>query len=211
MTETRRRSDFGPTLLLGLASTALMTVAAAKPWFAADSTARSMVPGEDPTRADVPLALALALVALAGWGAVLVTRGAARRLVAVVALVAAVGVAGCLVISPFRVPDQVRAAVAEASLGAQGAGADSHLSVHVTGWFVAAAVAVVLAVAALLNAVRRAPAWPSMSTRYDAPTGRASAPAADEPELPDDASSIDLWKAIDEGRDPTTRPPSADL
>jgi hypothetical protein len=42
------------------------------------------------------------------------------------------------------------------------------------------------------------PQWPEMGRRYDAPT---DAPATQEIE-----SDRDLWKALDEGRDPTRDP-----
>jgi hypothetical protein len=42
--------------------------------------------------------------------------------------------------------------------------------------------------------------WPEMGRRYDAPNG-AGASGTETP--PEDASSLDLWKSIDEGRDPT--------
>ena len=50
--------------------------------------------------------------------------------------------------------------------------------------------------------VWQAPGWPEMSTRYDAPTGRSG---ANEPGSADDRPRTDaeLWKALDEGRDPT--------
>ena len=44
--------------------------------------------------------------------------------------------------------------------------------------------------------------WPEMGSRYDAP-GAAAATAAGPPE---EQTSLDLWKALDEGRDPTARP-----
>ena len=43
------------------------------------------------------------------------------------------------------------------------------------------------------------PRWPEMGTRYDAPAART--PTAVD--AADDASNRDLWKAIDEGHDPT--------
>ncbi len=54
-------------------------------------------------------------------------------------------------------------------------------------------------------AVRWAPGWPEMGSRYDAPTAGGGAAAADLVD-PADRSSLDLWKAMDEGRDPTSGP-----
>jgi len=57
-------------------------------------------------------------------------------------------------------------------------------------------------VLALLVAVRDAPAWPTMSSRYDSPTG------SHEPR--EMKSSLDVWKALDEGADPTETPPEVE-
>ncbi len=46
---------------------------------------------------------------------------------------------------------------------------------------------------ALVVAVRRARTWPALGSRYDAPAARAAAPVTDQ----------DLWRALDEGHDPT--------
>ena len=43
------------------------------------------------------------------------------------------------------------------------------------------------------------PRWPEMGTRYDAPTGAGAADAHDAAPK----ENIDIWKALDEGRDPT--------
>ncbi len=43
------------------------------------------------------------------------------------------------------------------------------------------------------------PRWPEMGTRYDAPTGAGAAHAHDA----GPKENIDIWKALDEGRDPT--------
>ncbi len=54
-------------------------------------------------------------------------------------------------------------------------------------------------VAATALAVRWVRHWPEMGSRYDAPG--AAAETAEPP--PEDRSNLDLWKAMDEGRDPT--------
>ena len=71
-----------------------------------------------------------------------------------------------------------------------------------TGWFWTAAVASVVAVVPAALAVRLVPTWPEMGSRYDAPAGAASA----APETVE--TDLDLWHALDEGRDPTDRPQS---
>ena len=63
---------------------------ASKPWAAPDGAAGSTL--VDKTGGHVPLAAALGLVALAGWGVLLVTRGRVRRAVAVLVAVVSAGV-----------------------------------------------------------------------------------------------------------------------
>lgn len=187
-----RSGRFGSVVVAGLATAALSSVASGKAWYTA-SVDYKLAPGvPDPDKAaDMPLALALSLVVLAGWGALLVSRGRVRRMVAAVALIAAVGVVGCVALAPFTLPDQVRDRLPGGSAG---------VDVSPTGWFVVAAVAAVLSVAVLVLAFRRVPSWPTMSSRYDAP-------GSDVAEIRTDT---DLWKALDEGRDPTDTggPPS---
>jgi hypothetical protein len=62
---------------------------------------------------------------------------------------------------------------------------------HGTSWPVVAGVAAALSAAGFGVVLARAQRWPEMSRRYDAPS--------DQPEQTDN----DLWKALDEGRDPT--------
>jgi uncharacterized membrane protein (TIGR02234 family) len=184
-----RRTGFGATVGLGLVTAAITAVASAKPWFrlAPDKASTPGIPGSQ-TSIDMPLALALSLVVLAGWGALLVSRGLLRRVAAGIALAAALGVVVCVARAPFVLPDDLRD-----NVGPLGAGLD----VQPTGWFVTAAVAAALSALVLLAAWRLVPRWPTMSSRYDAP---ASQPAAAEPAT---ADQKDLWKALDEGRDPT--------
>jgi tryptophan-associated transmembrane protein len=181
---TGRRTGFGAVVLAGLATAGLTSVAAGKPWFRADvdKTLAPVVSDADRV-VDMPLALALSLVVLAGWGALLVTRGRVRRGVAGLALLAGLGVVACVAVAPFTLPDQARENLPEGS---------TDVSVSPTGWYLTAAVTAVLAVAVLVVAWLRAPGWPTMSSRYDAPTARAGK-----------AADADLWKALDEGHDPT--------
>jgi uncharacterized membrane protein (TIGR02234 family) len=192
MAEPRRRTGPVPVVLAGLAAAGLTSVASGKAWFLAGVDYKLMPGVREPDRAgDMPLALALSLVVLAGWGALLVSRGRVRRGVAGAALLAALGVVACVVTAPFTLPDQVRS---------QLPGSSTSVSVSPTGWFVTAAVAAVLSTAVLVLAFLRSPSWPAMSSRYDAPGSPA----------PEIRTDTDLWKALDEGHDPTepTGPPS---
>ena len=184
------RATFVPVVAIGLAAGTLAAVAGSKPWVV-PSTFEGDPLGLLAEAGKMPLAGALGLVVLVCWGVLLVTRRRARRVVAVLGLLAAVGLVITVVVGWVTLDGRVTDAL-EASAVA-GAGTD----VHHSGWFWSAAVASILSVVATAAAVRFVPAWPEMGSRYDAPGG-----AADEAP-PEDPSSLDLWKSIDEGRDPT--------
>jgi hypothetical protein len=99
----------------------------------------------------------------------------------VVGLLAAAGAVVTVAVSWFTLPDDVRDAVERLSLEPGG--------VHSTGWFWVGAVAAVLGLVSWLLAVRWVRDWPEMGRRYDTPS---------------DSPPEDLWKAMDEGRDPTS-------
>ncbi len=197
MPEPRR--TFGPIVLVGLAGATMAAVAGAQPWVAGSSG--NVDTDNAPAAASLdlaglresPLAAALALVVLACWGVLLVTRGRIRRSVAVLAAVTALGLLVTAVLAFATLPDDLAEALRAAS------GLDTS-EVSFTGWYAAALVGAVASVVATAAAVRFAPSWPEMGTRYDAPTGTGAdaAPVAAEPE-----GNLDIWKALDEGYDPT--------
>jgi uncharacterized membrane protein (TIGR02234 family) len=181
------RRWFGPTVLAGLAGAGLCALAGSKPWAAPDGRPGSAL--VDDTGGHVPLAGALGLVALAVWGVVLVTRGRVRRAVAVLGAVVAAGLVVTAVAGRSQALDSARHATVD--LG------DTPSGAHVTGWWWVALLASVVAVVAAAAAVRFCASWPEMGRRYDAPAGPARTPA------PEEMEDIDLWRAIDQGRDPT--------
>jgi uncharacterized membrane protein (TIGR02234 family) len=197
MPESRRRT-FGPVVLLGLVAGGLVAVAGDKP--AADASgraARAAAGGFVTYDAHMPLVTALGLVVLACWGVVLVTRGRVRRAVAALGVLAGLGALVAVVAAWSAVPDQLRDDLAEVGVSDAGIG-------H-TLWYFVAAVGALLSVAATVLAVLWAPDWPEMGTRYDAPGAAAATP---EPAVePEEQTSLDLWKALDEGRDPTADQP----
>ena len=142
----------------------------------------------------MPLAAALSLVVLACWGVLLVTRGVVRRAVAVLSAVGALGLVATVVAGWTTLPAQVSEAV-RSTAGSDTAGSE------VTGWFWAAAVAAVVLVVTGAMAVAWCPAWPEMGSRYDAPGAGGAETPADLP--PEERTNLDLWKQLDEGRDPT--------
>src|SRR5205814_408615 len=181
------RRWFGPTVVLGLVGTGLGALAGGEPWAAPDGSDGSTL--VDKSGGHVPLAAALGLVGLACWGVVLVTRGRLRRAVAVLGVAVAVGLVATAVVGRASSLDSARHATID--LGRSPAGS------HTTAWWYVALVAAVLALFAATVAVRLVPAWPEMGSRYDAPSGAA------QPQDPTDMEDIDLWRAIDQGRDPT--------
>ena len=158
------RRTFGPVVLLGLASAALAAVASAKPWIGTGRTTgasdASMTALDSGTH--YPLASAVSLVLLAAWGVLLVTRGGVRRAFA--------GLLVAVVVAYFTLPDSAHSTYDE--LMGHGS-ADTGF----TGWFWTSAVCAVVALLPAALAVRLAPSWPEMGTRYDAP-GTAE-PSAD--------------------------------
>ncbi|KRE96159.1 hypothetical protein ASG76_03715 [Nocardioides sp. Soil774] len=200
----RARRTLGPVVLLGIAAAGLASVAGSKPWVSGRSGAFDTSAQDNQAMASTlsvsgatesPLAAALALVLLACWGVLLVTRGRFRRAVAVLALVAALGLVATTAEAFWSLPDKLAGALLEMP------GTDT-VSTSLTSWYAAAGVAALLAVATTLAAVRLVPGWPEMGARYDAPADRgAGGPASDGAAVP--TENIDIWKALDEGRDPT--------
>lgn len=194
-----RRTGFGPVVLGGLASGALAAVAGTRAWVEGSSGQLSTETAGDAAVVgsavaagigEMPLAGALSLVVLAGWGVVLVTRGRLRRFVMAVAALASIGLLVTTVWAFFTLQDSVGEQLRAAS------GEDAS-AVHFTGWYAAACVAAVGCVVTTLLAVRLVPAWPEMGRQYDAPAGDA---APVEPQ-----GNLEIWKALDEGHDPTDR------
>ena len=198
------RRTFGPVVLLGVASAALAAWAASKPWVdgtGADSYAEASVSVATTAAGEIassPLGTALAFVVLACWGVLLVTRGRFRRAIAALAVLAGLGYAATVVWAPFSLPDHLSEQVRRRT----GVTLDD---TALTGWFWLAAVAALLVVASTVLALRLVSSWPEMGTRYDAPTGARAAGDTDAAQAPIDrpTDNIDIWKALDDGRDPT--------
>lgn len=199
----RQRRTFGPVVLLALASGGFGAYAGTKPWV--DGEGADSGPGFAATAwgevSSSPLATALAFVLMACVGVVLVTRGRFRRAIAWLAVLVAVGYAATVAWAPFSLPDHLREQV-RVRTGAQ---LDS---TSLTGSYYAGVLAAVLVVASALLMVRLVRSWPEMGSRYDAPAGERSAPGAAHEVAPGPAAevpsdNIDIWKALDEGRDPT--------
>ena len=132
---------------------------------------------------------------LACWGVLLVTRGRVRRAVAGLAVVAALGLLVATVDGRLQPARLARATQVEAARGTMHGRARSF-----TGWYAAALVA------ARRSAWSRpwpqsawCRPWPEMGTQVRRPRRRARRDGARRAPT----ENIDIWKALDEGRDPT--------
>lgn len=199
MAEGRR--TFGPVVLLGLATAGLSAVAGTRELVVADVTSGSSSSGSTAMASTLvieagggqaPLAGALALVLLACWGVLLVTRGRVRRAVTWLALVVALGLVATVVTAGFTLESQFRDALADLTV--------TDVDLTWSPWFWVAVVLSALAVVPALAGVRLVGTWPEMGSKYDAPADRAATPLADDPDADESQA---LWKAIDEGHDPT--------
>jgi uncharacterized membrane protein (TIGR02234 family) len=188
--------SFGPTVLGGLSAAVLTAVAASQQWATASGSAAGVAVSADVRGStSAPLAVALALVALATWGVVLVVRGRVRVVVAAAGAAASAGVLAATVVALGRVGgDAERAVVAR---GATGQSFDSSL----TAWYFVCAAAAAGTLACFVVAVLRSPRWPAMGSRYDAPAARRA--PADGPDPASPVGELDMWRALDDGRDPT--------
>lgn len=186
---TARRDTFAPVVLIGVLSAALAAVASAKKWAELGSADAKVVATWIGSSGELPAASALSLAALASWGAVLVARGRFRRWIAALGLAIALASLVTAIVGYSQAPSDLR----QAARSALGNALTS--SPGLTGWYWVAVIADAVVVLALLVAVRDVPAWPTMSSRYDAPSG---------PKEPTEMkSSLDVWKALDQGADPT--------
>jgi uncharacterized membrane protein (TIGR02234 family) len=181
---------FLPVVGLGLATATLGVVAAGRDW----ATASTQAPGAREVAASgadvAPLVMPLSLIGLASWGAFLVLRTAGRRVVCAVGLLATVGAVAAVAVN---LPDA--GGVAAELLSDTDAATTS-----TTAWPWVAAVALAVCAATFVPAAARCPRWPQMSRRYDRD---ATGHAATERAASGGTQPADLWRALDDGRDPT--------
>lgn len=161
----------------------------------------------------VPWVGALTLVILAGALAIVPTGGWLRRVVGVIVGLAAAGaVIGTLTAGP-AIDDALTEKLAQspASGGVNDAAVVAAADHPAWRWLSLVGSTAGLAVG--LFVASRGQSWPTMGSRYDAPASRredAGGPEPDQPDQPADAAesdqpaeNADLWRAMDEGRDPT--------
>jgi len=184
MPEPRR--TFGPVVLVGVLAGVGVAVAGVEPWArlsgeAAQSPGVLVASAATDDLGVVSAANAVGLVVLACWGVLLVTRGRVRRAVSVLGLLAGAACEATVVVSYATLPDDLREPFREMSVNPPG--------VDRTGWFWVGAVASSVGLLAWVAAVRWVRDWPEMGRRYDTPA---------------DSPPEDLWKALDQGHDPTS-------
>jgi uncharacterized membrane protein (TIGR02234 family) len=190
----RSRRLYAPVVLATLAAGGLAFFSLSRTW-ASTTVASEGLPSDSVsvTGTDAyPLASALAVVIVASALAILAASPRVRRGVGVLVVVAAIGAAVPTLDGRGGLEDALRAAVKQspAFTGGDPLTGDSFTAWHLVTLFA-------LVVAALLGGLtaRFGHTWPTMSSRYERPTSR---PAAAR-----DASDADMWKAMDDGHDPT--------
>lgn len=197
------RRLFGPAVLLGLIGAGAAAVGGHRAMLEVppdflQAAGQLAYDGNDNARVEFPLAGALGLVGLAAWGALLVSRGIVRRVVAVLAALAGAGVLVVVLVGGFiQDGDAAGDLATRLGLGA------TVVEVERTGWLWITLVGGLLAMLAGAVAVRFVAAWPEMGSRYDAPTAGGSSTATASSTPSEEQSNLDLWKAMDEGADPT--------
>jgi uncharacterized membrane protein (TIGR02234 family) len=199
---------YGPTLLVGLVGALAVTVGVTKPWATATGhqaglpTIRAGVTGADL----VPLAGALGVVVLASFGAVLATRGWVRRAVGVLIVVAALVVLVSAV-HPPGATDALKDGLAAKGWSSGG------IDTATTAWRWVALAGAVLSLCSGAAIARFGARWATMGQEYDAPrvgtttAQTTSATTTEEPSKRDEEhlTEADVWREIDQGRDPTRR------
>ena len=189
------RRLYGPVVLATLATGGLAFFAAGRTWAEAEVRAEGLasatvrVSGADAQ----PLVSALAVVVVTAALAILAAGHRMRRVVGVLTVVVSVA---AIVLVPRPGGDSLVDAVRTAAEKSPAYTSPASIGdISYSPWPYVAIAAFVLAIVLAAVTVRLASVWPTMSSRYDAP-GAAK-------QLPVDASSSDMWKAMDRGDDPT--------
>ncbi|MDN5854571.1 MAG: Trp biosynthesis-associated membrane protein [Actinomycetia bacterium] len=198
------RRLYGPCVLAGIAAGAVMLFAGSRSWASAQVAPAGMTVDEVGVTGStsVPLVSAMAFVVMAAAVAVVASGGWLRRAIGVLLVVAAGAAAVAILMAGSAIDDAVRDAVA-ASPSMTGGAAEQGSFVDAadqTVWRWIAFAGSLVAFAAGCAVVAYANVWPRMGSRYDAPT----TPSRHETAKPtEDRDAADLWKAMDEGGDPT--------
>ena len=194
MRDVNPRRLYGPSVLGSLATGGLAFFAASRTWASTTveasgvPTARVEVSGADA----VALVPALALVIVTASLAVLAASARVRRVVGLLIIV--VALIGIVVIlgAEGAIDKAVDSAVRD-SPAFIGTNAPDTVSQSVWRWVTAAGFVLSVLVGVVIT--RFGALWPTMGRKYDAPKAHT---ATEEVE-----TESDIWKALDDGRDPT--------
>jgi uncharacterized membrane protein (TIGR02234 family) len=183
---------YGPTLLIGLAGAVAVVVGTARPWAEISGSVRAVpvVHASVDGASVAPLAAALGYVVLAGFGAVVATRGTVRRAIGVAVLVAS----AVVVLVAIAVPSDVSAAL-HSALRAKGYPGGGVVSERTSAWRWVCLGGAFLAGLSGATVAALGSQFAVMGARYDAPSA-----GPDESAERDDT---EMWRAIDRGDDPT--------
>jgi uncharacterized membrane protein (TIGR02234 family) len=188
------RRLYGPVVIALMAVGALALYAVTRTWLSA-SVATPGLPADQVTVSGqdaAPVLVALALVVAAGGLAVVAAGGWLRQLIGlVIAALSVVAAAAAYRVDAAGQPLAEALKVSPALVGSTQPAADHH------AWQTVACLAFVVATVLGLVVAAASRNWPRMGRRYASPA--AVSPA--EPTDGDDPAAI--WKAFDEGRDPT--------
>ncbi len=189
------RRLYAPTVLATLAAGGIAFFVAGRTWAEAEVKAPGLaaadvsVSGSDAQ----PLVSALAVVIVAASLAILAAGPRLRRFVGgLTILVAVVGVVAVPRSGTNGLDDALTTAAEQSPAFT---GPSSIGDIAYTHWDLVAIAAFVLALVLGVVTLRLGPRWPTMSSRYDAPAAR--------PRPSDELSDSDMWKAMDDGHDPT--------
>lgn len=197
------RRGYAAALVGGLLSAAAVTVGVAQPWFEASATPKNLPELEGAaTGADlVPLVGALGVVLLASFGAVIATRGWLRRSLGLLIMAGGVVVI-VAVVNPGNTDEVLRA-----GLAARGwPGGEYETAGQPWRWLSLLGAAGCVGAGAAV--ARLGAHWPTMGQRYDAPGPSGDSPAGTDDAHTESDGSVTaerLWRALDQGRDPTQR------
>ena len=187
------RRLYAPVVLGTLAAGGLAFFAASRTW-AHVQIATDGLPSDsvDVTGADAqPIVSALALVVVASALAVLAASPRVRRVVGAFTVLVALTAAAVVLLGGSSLDNAVDHAVKE-SPAYTGTGDHDFTT---SAWKYVSALAFLIAAVLAGITAKLGAIWPTMSSRYDAPAAR---PAVTAPQ-----SDAEMWKALDEGRDPT--------
>lgn len=188
------RRLYVPVVLGTLAAGGFAFFAASRTWASVEVSADGL-PGDSVsvTGADAhPLVSALAIIVVTSALAVLAASPRVRQVVGVLTVAVSLVALWLSLTGGSGVDDALTDAVKKSPAYTGGSALEGEKT---TIWSLASAAAFLLA--AILGGItaRFGRHWPTMSSRYEAPAARPS-PATPQ-------SDADMWKAMDDGRDPT--------